>query len=319
MTRYLLLAAVLLAGCAGGPPLRPFPEQLPANLPTEIAGVPFHPQEALQCGPAALATVLGWSGVNAAPAELSRHLFLPERGGTLQPEIKAQARMRGRVAYELPPEPAALLAELAAGHPVLVLQNNGISLWPYWHYAVVVGADDERVYLRSGKHRLHELKTRTFLRTWRRSGYWSIVVLPPDRLPVSVTADEALVAFADFMRVQPSVSLPALDLAVARWPENVDLRFARANRLYADGDIDRAIMEYRRILDQAPDAVMARNNLAWLLAERGDAAEALRLLDALDALDGEDRWREQVAHTRAFAACRQTGKTIADCTGSVLR
>lgn len=310
MNRYLLLAAVLLAGCAGGPPLKPFPQTLPANLPQEIAGVPFHPQEALQCGPAALATVLGWSGVEASPATLSRQLFIPARGGTLQPELKAQARVHGRLAYELPPEPAALLAELAAGHPVLVLQNNGITIWPYWHYAVVVGADEERVYLRSGRHRLHELKAKTFLRTWRRAGYWALAVLPPDRLPVSVIPDEALRAFADFMRVHPDAPLPALELAVARWPEHGGLRFARANRLYAEGDTARAAEEYRAILARQPDALPVRNNLAWLLAEQGAAAEALQLLET-DA--GAERWREELAHTRSFARCRQDGHAVTEC------
>ena len=59
----------LLAGCAGLVPqtmaLRDaWPEGVPGR--TDIADVPFFPQEDYQCGPSALATVLGFSGNMAA-------------------------------------------------------------------------------------------------------------------------------------------------------------------------------------------------------------------------------------------------------------
>ena len=35
----------------------------------------------------------------------------------------------------------SVLPEIAAGNPVLVLQNAGWSWLPVWHYAVVIGYD----------------------------------------------------------------------------------------------------------------------------------------------------------------------------------
>ena len=55
--------------------------------PVELTTVPFFPQEEYQCGPAALATVLTWTGVNVTPAELAPQVYLPERQGSLQLEI----------------------------------------------------------------------------------------------------------------------------------------------------------------------------------------------------------------------------------------
>ncbi|HEX7029340.1 MAG TPA: PA2778 family cysteine peptidase [Gammaproteobacteria bacterium] len=317
---FLLLLALPLFGCASGPPAKFFPPDLTGDLPAEISGVPFHPQDALQCGPAALATVLGWSGVAASPQALEPLLFVPERNGTLQPEILAQARRHGRIPYEIPAEPAALVDELAAGHPVLVLQNNGLGWAPAWHYAVVVGMDPENgtLRLRSGTHEDYDLAFETFLNTWRRGDYWGIVVLPPEEMPASVRPAPVLSAITAFARIAkpPSVET-ALGAAVARWPEDAGLRFALANHWYAQGRHDHAEAEYRKILAFAPDAVMARNNLAWLLAEQGRTDEALAVLPADPGKTAKtlpsDPWAQSLADTARFVRCRAEGGSVAAC------
>ncbi|HEX7046813.1 MAG TPA: PA2778 family cysteine peptidase [Gammaproteobacteria bacterium] len=317
---FFLLLLLALSGWASGPPAKLFPESLPADLPREISGVPFHPQVALQCGPAALATVLGWSGVETAPDALEPLLFLPEREGTLQPELKAQARRHGRIPYEIPAEPAALIDELSAGHPVLVLQNNGLGWAPAWHYAVVVGMNpqEDTVRLRSGTHEDYDLETGTFLKTWRRADYWGIVVLPPSEMPVSVRPAPVLSSITAFARVaEPAAVDTALRAAVARWPEDAGLAFALANHWYAQGRADAAEAEYRRILGFAPDAVMARNNLAWLLAEQGRTEEAFAVLPADPAKTAaelpSDPWAQSLADTAAFVRCRADGGSVAEC------
>ena len=62
----MLLAALLLTGCAVNPALR-LSEAMPDAGTLVLGDVPFHPQTAFQCGPAALATLLGASGVAVAP------------------------------------------------------------------------------------------------------------------------------------------------------------------------------------------------------------------------------------------------------------
>lgn len=323
--RRFLFLLLLVTGCAGGPPARDF-SSLPPGLPEEIGGVPFHPQQALQCGPAALATVLGWSGVEVAPETLEPLLFLPERDGTLQAEIKAQARRHGRIPYEIPPEPDALLAELAAGHPVLVLQNNGLSWAPAWHYAVVVGADRHTgtIRLRSGTHEDYDLARETFLKTWRRANYWGLVVLPPAEMPATLEAAPVLAAITAFARVaEPSRVETALRAGVERWPEDSGLRFALANHWYAQGRHGEAEAAYRQILAADAEAVMARNNLAWLLAEQGRADEALALLPDDPARTAralpQDPWAKTLAHTARFARCRHEGGTVAQCEAAANR
>jgi len=45
------------------------------------------------------------------------------------------------VAYQLEPRLEDVLREVAAGTPVIVLENYGFRIWPVWHYSVVVGYD----------------------------------------------------------------------------------------------------------------------------------------------------------------------------------
>src|SRR3569623_834586 len=137
--------------------------------------------------PAALATVLAWSGSAVTSESLVNEVYVPARKGSLQPELLAAARRLARAPYVLRSDVADVLREVAAGHPVLVLQNLGLSWAPRWHYAVVVGFDlaRERVVLRSGTEKRHEVSLALFERTWRRAHAWAVVVPPPAELPAT--------------------------------------------------------------------------------------------------------------------------------------
>jgi len=161
---------VFLAGCASIPEQV---RQLPAQAqPIELSHTPFFPQERFQCGPAALATVLGSSGATVAVADLVDKVYLPGKGGSLQVELLAATRTAGRIPYLINGTLDSLYAELHGGRPILVLQNLGVNLLPRWHYAVVVGIDPSAgtVMLRSGTDKRRLTPIRTFLHTFVRIG-----------------------------------------------------------------------------------------------------------------------------------------------------
>src|SRR5213075_792450 len=170
---FLLLPGALLTGCAG---LAPQTTQLRYTLPpelheyVELKQVPFFPQSEYQCGPAALATVLNASGVKVTPDELVPEVYLPARKGSLQVEMLAAARRHGLVSYQLAPSFADLLREIAAGTPVIVLQNLGFK--EGWHYAVAVGYDygNGMLQLRSGQNERQDLPFAMHELAWKRSG-----------------------------------------------------------------------------------------------------------------------------------------------------
>lgn len=270
-----VFALCLLAGCAT-PGYRASPESGDLPVRAELADTPFFPDDSYYCGPAALATSLSAAGLPTQPEALIGQVFLPGRQGSLQIEMLSGARRQGAIATVIPPSQDALFREIAAGHPVVVLQNLGLSWAPSWHYAVAVGYDTqtETILLRSGPMKRQELSLRTFLHTWNRSERWAFVVTRPDRLPVTATPSEAVRALVAFERNAPApAAAQAYLTGLARWPGHPTLAMGLGNALYAQGDQDGAEAVYRQVAESHRLAA-AYNNLARLLLERGHAPEA---------------------------------------------
>jgi tetratricopeptide (TPR) repeat protein len=283
-----LLAAVALAGCASpaGLDLGGLPPGVPERV--EVASVPLVPQEELYCGPAALATVLTWSGAAVSQAELAPAVFTPGREGTLQQDLLSAARRHGRLAVPVA-DFAGLLAELSAGHPVLVLQNLGLALAPQWHYAVAVGYDRSagELVLRSGREARRRVSFATFERTWARADHWALAILPPDRLPATGEEDELLRAAAGLERSgQLGAAATAYRSALRRWPDSLGALIGLANARYGAGELALAEKALRRAADAHPDSAVAWNNLAHVLAERGRHEGALAAARRAVALGG---------------------------------
>jgi tetratricopeptide (TPR) repeat protein len=283
-------ALLLLAGCAGVPQTRALLQSPSDELgrSTELTAVPFYPQERFQCGPAALASMLGGSGVGVTPEELEPRVYVPARQGSLQPELLATARHYRRVPYVLAPELSAVLREVRAGHPVLVLQNLAYRWYPRWHYAVVVGYDLDKgeLILLSGTLARHTLSLRTFEQTWRRGGYWAVVVLDAAEIPATARETEYLRAVLPFEQgADWETAAAAYRAAAARWPASPGAWFGLGNSSYRLRDYAAAETAFRRVLEERPDHAAALNNLAYVLLAHGNPQEARRLAEQALVLD----------------------------------
>lgn len=304
-----LAATGLVAGCAADP-FRSV-EAIPVDSAVELGETAFFPQEAYQCGPAALATVLQTSGVPVTPDELMPLVFIPERGGSLQTEIIATARTFGRIPYVIEPAFAALLRQLDGGRPVLILQNLGVSFAPAWHYAVVVGYSSARreIILRSGTTERLMQSARTFVNTWRRSDYWGIVLLPADNIPAGIDPQRYLRAVAAAESAQQfDLALPAYTAATTRWPDESLAPLGIGNIHFARGDAGAAELWYRRVLEIEPQHPVGLNNLASVLIARGACNEASAIIgDALATQAAGSPYVDMLATTEAEAvACGAT-------------
>lgn len=285
------MALLLLGGCAA--PLQSI--KLLSTPPPELARaveleqVPFFPQERYQCGPAALATVLTWSGAELRPEDLISEVYLPQRQGSLQVELSAAARRHGRVPYVLEKDIQAVLAEVQAGHPVVVLLNLGLSWYPRWHYAVVVGFDLQRdlVILRSGTERRDLISLELFERTWRRAERWAMVVMPPAELPRTAQELSYLRAVLPFELTGAwETAGQAYATAWQKWPDSIGAGMGLGNSEYGRGDYAAAADAYRRLLALHPGLAPALNNLAQTLANLGDLATAERYAEEALAVGG---------------------------------
>ena len=268
----------------------------------ELRNTPFFPQEEFQCGPAALATVLGASGIQVQPEALAPQVFLPKRHGSLQTELIGAARRQGRLAYLLPGNGDALLSELAEGRPVLLLQNLGVRQIPIWHYAVLVGYDTERnvAVLRSGRRERQEMRWQRFARSWDRAGRWAMTTLPPAIIPREADTARYLEAVAGLEAAgNRQAAAVSYDAAIGRWPEEPLAWLGRGNVAYADGDRDAATDAYVRAAVLAPGDAAARNNLAQVLADAGCVDEARRQLERAVAFAAGTALATTIEATRA--------------------
>ena len=268
---------MLLAGCAPG--LQETRTGSPASLQrVELAAVPFVPQEDQQCGPASLAMVLQAAGRNVTVAELSPQVYLPGREGSLQVEMLAATRRQGLVAYPLEGGMEALYAEIAAGNPVVVLQNLSLPWFPVWHYAVVLGYDRGlgQMVLHSGTTPRMVMDTGVFVRTWQRSEKWAMLALPPGRLPATATAERYLRAVIALEKTgQTLPARRAYSAAASAWPDSLVAWMGLGNTSYALKDLQQAERAFREAIARHPQSAEAFNNLAQILADEGRYAEAV--------------------------------------------
>lgn len=302
----VLALLTFLTGCAT-PQLSSLRQHPPPGLPpaAELLKVPFFPQDEYQCGPASLAMVAQFAGVQVTPEALRFQVYLPDRQGSLQVEMLATARRQGLVAMTLAPQLSELLAQVAAGRPVIVLQNLSLAIAPLWHYAVVIGYDlpAQTLVLHSGLNERLEMSLSTFERTWARGGHWALLVVPPGQMPAGVQPLVWLRAAAALEPVQPAAAQQAFAAATRTWPDQPAAWLGLGNASYGQGQLDEAARAFEAATRSAPDFADAWNNLAQVRLEQRRWDEAARAAARAVRLGGSrvERYRQlqrQIQQTR---------------------
>lgn len=283
---YCIFAS--LFGCAvmQRTPMPQLPENVQARV--ELDTFPFYAQDAYQCGPATLAMALTWNGLAVTPEELKDQVYTPSRKGSLQLAMVAAARRHGRIAYQIN-DPESLFMELAAGHPMIILQNLGLSRLPVWHYAVVIGYDvpHQEVILRSGTTKRKVMSYHVFEKTWARSNFWGLMVLEPYQIPASAEEEKYLRAIIGLEKSRHFLAAATgYRTALTRWPASLNARLGLGNCHYALGDLKGAERAFREATESHPRSPVAFNNLAHVLMEQGHLPEALANAKQAVALGG---------------------------------
>lgn len=287
---FLLLCTVLvvLSGCSAlqRTPMPRLPENVPVSV--ELESVPFYPQDEYQCGPATLAMALTWSGLAVTPDELKDQVYTPSRKGSLQLAMVGATRRHGKIAYEIS-DSESIFAEIAAGHPVIILQNLGLSWLPVWHYAVVIGYDvpEQDVILRSGTTKRKVMSYFLFDKTWARSNYWGLLVLEPNQIPEMASEIKYLRAVLGLEKSRHfQAAATGYQTALTRWPGSLNAQLGLGNSYYALRDLKGAENAFREATELHPQSAAAYNNLAYVLLEQGRKQEALAAAQKAVALGG---------------------------------
>ncbi len=273
-----LLLLSVLGACATPQTSRLLAEGGHLPRQAEVADVPFYPQKQYYCGPAALAMVMTWSGDPVTPDELAPEVYTESRQGTLRNDMMAAARRHGRLAVQVG-DVESLLAEIAAGNPVVVFQNLALDWIPQWHYAVAYGYDLQKreIVLHSGTEARSVIDLYTFEHTWKRGDYWGLVVLPPERLAATADERSVLDAAAGLERTGRHREAARAYLTIlSRWRESFPAWMGLGNTLYTQKDFSGAARAFREATSRRPKAPAAWNNLAYTLAAQGRHDEAQR-------------------------------------------
>ena len=143
-----------------------------------IEGMPFFPQEDNQCGPASLATVLNYFGVQVSPDEIAREIYSKSARGTLTLDMVLYATGKGLSASQYRGNIYDLKSNIDAGYPVIVMVDLGFLLFQKNHFMVVKGYNEDGLIVNSGTIEGKLIPERDFIRVWKKTAFWTLLVRP---------------------------------------------------------------------------------------------------------------------------------------------
>lgn len=141
-----------------------------------IKNVPFYPQKKHQCGPASLASVLNFWGIQVSPEEIAKEIYSNSAKGTLGIDMAIYARSKGAFAEQIKGSWEELKNLIDADFPVIVSVDHGFFGIQANHFMVVVGYSEDGVIVNSEKNREKMEKKRKFLRAWGKNQYWMLLI-----------------------------------------------------------------------------------------------------------------------------------------------
>ena len=174
---FAAFAAALL-GCAG-----PADVVRPPAAGPYIEGVPFFPQDEYMCGPAALASVIGYYGSAAGMEAVAGEVYSEKLKGTLPMDLLLFAKGKGFEAKYYRGSLEGLKESLARKEPLILFLNLGYGFYPVGHYIVAVGMDEGAgvVFAHSGKEKEQAFTMKELEKSWSKTGYSTLLVRPKAR------------------------------------------------------------------------------------------------------------------------------------------
>jgi tetratricopeptide (TPR) repeat protein len=302
MRLLLSVAALFLTSCAGPAVQTEALLAGPRDLPDKaaVSGVAFTRQTAHYCGPATLKMAMDWAGHGISLERAGEEVYTPGRKGSLQMDMISAARREGMLALQIQGL-KNLLRELAAGHPVIVLENLLFPWYPWWHYSVAIGFDltEPAIVMHSGGKRDWHYDLRKFERNWKYADYWGLVILPPGELSAAAGDLEHSAAAAALEQ------LGMLDKAeksyhaiLERWPGSFGALLGLGNVAFTRGEFRVSVNYLRRATQAYPWSSVAWHNRAtaegaagWKKAAAKSAARALELASPEEAADFRESLR----------------------------
>lgn len=131
-----------------------------------------------QCGPASLAGVLNYWGVDVSPEEIAAEIYSPTARGTLNIDMILYVEKKGLRANQYRSSPSDLKRKIDSGYPLVVLVDYGFWIYQQNHFMIVLGYDENGIIVHSGRDRHKSLPFKEFLKSWERTKFWTLWITP---------------------------------------------------------------------------------------------------------------------------------------------
>lgn len=149
-----------------------------------IPGVPYIRQKPYWCGPASLAMVLNYWGLNISQDEIATEIYRPDDKLTYISDMVKYPRSLGFYAKAITGSIDILKNYIIADIPLIVLQKFSITN-PYGHYRVVIGFDDNEhiLYVLDPAIGKQTISYDEFIELWKPGSTftvtnWTLIIYP---------------------------------------------------------------------------------------------------------------------------------------------
>jgi ABC-type bacteriocin/lantibiotic exporter with double-glycine peptidase domain len=180
------------------------------------------------CGPGCLTSVLRYYGVNTTQEAVGKQTYDPATRATNGADMLLYARSQGFAAYSWNTSIDDVKNKIAAGAPVIVLQQNS-RIDTSGHYRVLTGYDDSRSKFKvidPYYDNITELSYSECESLWKSKGHWALVIVPTDKDKFSdeLGAQNPVVhmdmAYAQYTRKNYDEALKEAQAALKLQPQN---------------------------------------------------------------------------------------------------
>ncbi len=177
---FLAALALAVSGCVPKLSIEwsPMPEEV--HL---VEGVPGYEQDRYQCGPSALASVIGyWRGRGLSSAQpdadtIGRDIYSKSAKGVLGIDLLFYAQDLGLDAIQTKGGIGELRKLIDDETPAIILVDYGAGPYQINHFMVAYGYSKEGFVVHSGTGARH-ITEKELQRIWERAGYWTLAVKP---------------------------------------------------------------------------------------------------------------------------------------------